>query len=140
MIHAAEAKRTTGWIAIFCLALGLLCSSAALAGEAPPAPEMPANWKIISDWSVPAQQVSAMSAKLGADLSSVRNTVYDVNGHRVQLNLIVTPDPANAAKLMNKLKSIKTEEALLRKGLAIYEFVGQNDALPAIAQGRKHLQ
>lgn len=140
MLDAAEVKRSRTWIAIFCLALGLLYTSAALAGEAPPAPEMPAGWKIISDWSVPAQQVSAMSVKLGADLSSVRNTVYDVNGHRVQLNLIVTPDSANAAKLMNKLKSIKTEDALLRKGLVIYEFVGRNDALPAIAQGRKHLE
>lgn len=37
-----------------------------------------------------------MSKKLGADLSSVRNTVYDVQGKRVQINVILTPDSGNA--------------------------------------------
>jgi hypothetical protein len=40
---------------------------------------------------------------------------------------------------MTKLKSIKAQEALLRKGLIVYEFVGQNDVLPLIAEGRNHL-
>ena len=38
-----------------------------------------------------------------------------------------------------KLKSMKSEEALVRKGLIVYEFVGENDVLPLIAEGRQHL-
>ena len=80
-----------------------------------------------------------MSKKLGADLSGVRNTVYDVQGKRVQINVIVTPDSGNAEKLITKLRSMKVEEALLRKDLIVYEFVGKNDVLPQIAEGRRHL-
>jgi hypothetical protein len=100
---------------------------------------MPAHWEVAFDFQVPVEQVKAMSEKLGADLTSVRNTAYDVNGKRVQVNAIITPDSGSAEKLMTALRSMKTEEALLRKGLTIYEFVGQNDVLPAIAEGRAHL-
>jgi len=100
---------------------------------------MPGHWKVTSDFQVPVEQVKAMSTKLGADLSGVRNTVYDVEGKRVQINVIVTPDPGNAEKLMTKLRSMKAEEGLLRKDLIVYEFVGQNDVLPVIAEGRNHL-
>jgi hypothetical protein len=62
-----------------------------------------------------------------------------VNGKHVQINVIIIPDPGNARKLMTKLRSMKAEEVLLRKGLTVHEFVGQNDVLPAIAEGRKHL-
>jgi len=34
---------------------------------------------------------------------------------------------------------MKGEEGLLRNGLVVYEFVGPNDVLPMIAEGRKHL-
>jgi hypothetical protein len=53
--------------------------------------------------------------------------------------VLVVPDSENAEKLMAKLKSMKTEEALLQKGTTVYEFVGENDVLPLIAEGRKHL-
>jgi hypothetical protein len=64
---------------------------------------------------------------------------YPVNGKKVQINVINTPDLWNAEKLMTKLKSMKSEEALLQKELTVYEFVGQNDVLSLIAEGRKHL-
>ncbi len=84
--------------------------------------------------------VASMADKLGAEIESLRNTTYDVDGKRVQLNVIVAPDSDNAKKLMAKLKSMKSELGLLRKGLTIYEFVGKNDALPKIAEGLKHLE
>lgn len=111
----------------------------AIGGESDSHPRMPGHWKVISDYQVPVEQVKTMSSKLGADLSSVRNTVYEVNGKRVQINVIATPDPGNTEKLMTKLKSMKSEEALIRKGLIVYEFVGKNDVLPLIAEGRQHL-
>ena len=89
---------------------------------------------------VPTDQVNAMSSKLGAILFSVRNTIYEVNGKRVQINTIATIDSENAEKLIKKLRSMKSEEALLRKNLIIYEFVGQNDVFTVIDEGRRHLE
>jgi phosphoribosylpyrophosphate synthetase len=75
----------------------------------------------------------------GSALSGVRNTVYDVDGKRVQINVIVTPDAGNAEKLMTRLRSMKAEIALLQKKRTIYEFIGQNDVLLLIAEGHKYL-
>ena len=131
--------RLAAWATVLCLAACSPNGGKTPGREVPPTPEMPAHWNVTSDFQVPVEQVKAMSKKLGADLSSVRNTVYDVKGERVQINVIVTPDPGNAENLMTKLRSMKGEEALLRKDLIVYEFVGQNDVLPTIAEGRKHL-
>jgi len=131
------------WLAafamVFCLGACSPNGGKAPGGEAPPTPEMPADWKVVSDSQVPVGQVKPMSNQLGVELSSVRNTVYDVKGKRVQLNVIVTPDAGSAEKLMAKLMSMKSAEGLLRKDLIVYEFVGENDVLPEIAEGRRHL-
>ena len=84
-------------------------------------------------------QVTQIAQKLGVSLSSLRNTLYDVKGQSVQLNVIIVPDRANADKLMTKLRTMKGEVALLQKDLIVYELVGKNDVLPLIAKGRKHL-
>ena len=109
-------------------------------GETARAPEMPPHWEVTSDFLVPADQLRAMRQKLGADITSVRNTIYDVNGQRVWINVIVAPDAASTEKVMKKLRSMKSEEALLRRDLTIYEFVGKNDVLPLIAEGRRHIE
>jgi hypothetical protein len=140
MIRKNGATGLAGWMAAFWVGVCFFFNVNAFSGEAPAAPAMPPHWKVISDLPVPAAQVRAMSDRLGADLGGVRNTVYEVNGKRVQINVIVTPDSENAEKLMTRLKSMKTEAALLQKGLTVYEFVGQNDALPLIAEGRRHLE
>ena len=119
----------------------LACSSngSSSPSKAPPAPEMPADWEVVSDLDVPAEQVAQIGRKLGVDLSSLRNTLYEVKGKSVQLNVMVTRDAATAEQLMTKLRSMKSEEALLKKDRIVYEFVGKNDVLPVIAEGRKHL-
>jgi hypothetical protein len=132
--------RSTGipWLAALGMLLFLaVCSPAP--GKAPPAPEMPADWKVASDFDVPAEQTKSIGRDLGVNLSSLRNTVYDVRGKRVQVNVLIVPDAETGDRLMAKLRTIKGEEALLRKGLVVYEFVGSNDVLPLIAEGRKHL-
>lgn len=139
MIRVIRIACVTAWAAVLCLCVPFLCSDNVQGGQVPPVPEMPAHWIVISDFQVPAQQVKSMSRKLGAELSGVRNTVFNVNGKRVQINVIVSPDHGNAEKLMAKLRSMKSDQALLRKELIVYEFVGQNDVLPLIAEGRKHL-
>ena len=107
--------------------------------DAPPAPEMPAHWKVVFDVEIAPGQIKPIEDKLGGNISALRNTAYDVKGIRVQINLIVAPDAKNADRLMAKLESIKSKQALLRKDLIIYEFVGTNEALPHIQEGREHI-
>lgn len=127
------------WVVALCLSVSSLYTENAIGSEVASKPEMPEYWVVVSDFLVPVEQVKSLSSKLGTSLSSVRNTLYDVNGKHVQVNVIVTPDLENAEKLMTKLRSMKAEEALLQKGLIIYEFVGQNDVFPLIVEGRKYL-
>lgn len=129
----------TVWISFFCLCACFIFSAKAYGINGPPLPEMPAHWQMVSDLQVPAEQVAEMSVKLGAHLTGVRNTIYSVNGKRVQLNVITVPDLINAEKLMTSMRAIKSVEALLQKGTIVYEFVGKNDVLPSIAEGRVHL-
>lgn len=126
-------------LVVLCSYVFFIYIDSVFGGEVAPQPEMPRHWKVISDFQVPPKQVKYMGSKLDADLSAVRNTVYNVNGKRVQINVIVTPDKNNAEKLMTRLRSMKIQEAVLRKGLTVYEFVGQNDVLSLIAEGRKYL-
>ncbi|RJQ72299.1 MAG: hypothetical protein C4519_18605 [Desulfobacteraceae bacterium] len=139
MIGGFRVQRLPAWLVVLWIGMGVLFGGNVLGGQTPPAPKMPAHWKVVSDYPVPAEQVKAMSSKIGADLSGVRNTIYDVNGKRVQINVIVAADPGHAEKLMTYLRSMKAEDALLRKELVVYEFVGKNDVLAVIAEGRRHL-
>lgn len=132
-------KKSRMCVACFCFITCLFFSVGALGDGGPPLPQMPAHWQVVSDLQVPAEQVREMSAKLGAHLTGVRNTIFSVNGRKVQLNVITVPDLVNAEKLMTSLKAIKSEEALLQKGTTVYEFVGKNEVLPSIAEGRVHL-
>jgi hypothetical protein len=139
MIRGIRIKCLAASVGVLCLCVFFLCNGDVLGDQVALMPKMPAHWIVISDFQVPAEQVQSMSSKLGTELSSVRNTVYDVNGKRVQINVIATPDNSSAEKLMATLRPIKTQETLLRKGLIVYEFVGQNDVLPLIAEGREQL-
>ena len=73
-------------------------------------------------------------------MEALRNTVYDVNGKRVQLNILVATDEPNAGKIMASIKKMKSDIALLRNGVVIYEFVGKNDVLSDIREGKAHIK
>jgi hypothetical protein len=127
---------------LFVLSLGVGCSErqAAALSDAPAAPEMPANWKVTSDFLAPSGQLGSFSEKLGGEIEHLRNTNYSVNGKSVQVNTIVARDASSADKIMASILKIKSEQAILRVGLTIYEFVGKNDVLPLIGAGKAHLQ
>jgi len=140
MIRVTTIKYFLLRAAVVCLCVCFMFVGNSLGDDGASAPKMPGHWKVITDTQVPADQCNAVSFKLGADLTSLRNTTYDVNGKSVTINTITATDSGNAEKVMAKLKSIKSEKALLRKNLIIYEFVGQNDVLPYIAEGRRYLE
>lgn len=135
MLGRKRILRTSIPVVLLCLALASPAEA-----KAPPAPQMPDNWKVISDVDFRSDDFRPIGEQLGVNLSGLRNTIYDVNGKRVQLNLIVAPDTESAGRLMAKLKTMKSEIALLCKDLICYEFVGQNDVLPMIEAGREHLE
>jgi hypothetical protein len=123
---------------VIALLFGLACDrliGSALAG-APPTPAMPAHWKVISDIDFAAADIEPVAQRLGAKISALRNTTYDVGGKQVKLNTIVVPTDADADSIMQALKAMKSEEALVRRERIIYEFVGTNDVLPEIRNGR----
>lgn len=132
-------KHLTACMRLIALSCALIACTSSPKTETPPAPEMPAHWKVVFDVEIAPEQIKTIEDKLGASISALRNTAYDVKERRVQINLIVAPDAANADRLMEKLESMKSKQALLQKGLIIYEFVGTNDALPYIQQGREHI-
>ena len=124
------------------VAIVAACSKkeAAASSVAPAAPTMPTHWQVTSDISFPTGQIKPIAERLGGDMTALRNTVYDVNGKRVQLNTLVATDAANADRIMVSLREIKSDIALLRRGLIIYEFVGKNDVLPDIRAGKAHIE
>lgn len=102
-------------------------------------PAMPADWRITSDVLVTPQQLAGFASRMNAQLLGVRNAVYTVGARRVQLNTIVAASPSDAERVMAYLLTIKSEEALLRRGSTVFEFVGPNEVMDLIRAGRQHL-
>jgi hypothetical protein len=101
---------------------------------------MPTGWRVVSDEAIPAADITPVARKLGGEITALRNTVYDVGGKRVQLNLIVAADKANAESIRDALVALKPAEFVLRQGSTLFEFVGADDAIPAMRAGRAHLE
>ena len=122
---------------LIAMSLAVGCTERA---PAPATPTMPADWKVKTDFLAPPGQIGPVAEKLGGEIDHVRNTVYDVNGKRVQLNTLVARNASSADKIMAALHHMKPGQFVLRDGLTIYEFVGKDDVMPDIAAGKAHLQ
>ena len=137
-------RRTGLWICCGAMALVMCVGCSEPQGgvrvEAPPAPSMPGHWTVVIDMSFPADEVKKVGNNLGGKLASLRNPVYEVNGKSVQLNTIVAIDEANADKIMIRVRDMKPDEAILRRGVIIYEFVCASDAILEMREGNAHLQ
>ena len=120
------------------LAWVLACdrTTGSASAAAPPTPAMPSHWKLISDIDFAAADIEPVARRLGAKIAALRNTTYDVGGKQVKLNTIVAATEADADSIVRALQGMKSEEAFVRRGRIIYEFVGANDVLPEIRDGR----
>jgi hypothetical protein len=130
-------------IALSCILFMVVVSGYSATLTAAPSvasPTMPSSWEVISDVSFSAADIKPVAARLGGTIAALRNTIYVVDGKRVQLNTILAADEESADEIMNSLRRIKSEEALCRRELIIYEFVGPNDVLPQIRAGRAYLE
>jgi len=129
-------------LAAFAASLSVACVDTAPAGvaEAPPSPAMPESWRVISDVAFSSADIAPVARRLGGEIAALRNTAYDAQGKRVQLNLIVAADEANAVAIEEAIHGLKPAEFVLRRGLRVYEFVGTDEAIPEMRAGRAHLE
>ncbi len=100
---------------------------------------MPKRWRVISDINFEAADIRPVSVQLGAKVSALRNTTYDINGKRLKLNTIVAATTGDADAIVAALGKIKPKEFFLRRGLIIYEFVGGDDTNREMRKGRARL-
>jgi hypothetical protein len=105
----------------------------------PPAPAMPAGWTVKSDAEIPRDKIYEVEYRLEGKIKALRNTVYDVNGKKVQLNTIVPASANEGDKIIRILGNLKTPDSYVRKGDVIYEFVGENDVLDQIKKAHEAL-
>jgi hypothetical protein len=117
---------------------------AAAAPATAPADALPAaptfdGWTIKSDKVASKKEADKIAAKLGGKITALRNTVYDVSGKKVQINVIVASDDAAADKIFASLTKKKAEWSCARKGNVLYEFVGKNDAMDEMKKAHAQL-
>jgi hypothetical protein len=113
------------------LAASLLLAAVAVpahADKADPAAPTFDGWVVKSDTIVPRDRVAPIEAKLGGKIKSLRNTEYEVNSKKVQINVLVAADAAAGDAIRAALTTGKAQWAVVRKGEVLYEFVGKNDA------------
>jgi hypothetical protein len=104
-----------------------------------PTPQMPSEWKVVDDFLVTSSELKQLSSKMNADIVGVRNTSFDVKGLRVKVSTVVAASPTDAERVMDYMRSIKSEQALLLRGTTVYEFVGTSEVNHLIPEGRQHL-
>ena len=140
MVHGTKAIQLAVLLVAACLT-GCSSDEAKTPEDNAPASLMPASWKIVKDPVLPPDELARLSKKFGVELSSLKNTDYEVEGKTIKLNAMVVSDEKAAKALMNALHlDLKPDEFFLRKGLTVYEFVCTDDAIPLMRAGRKHLE
>lgn len=113
-----------------------------LGSEGAPLPSpVPWSWTVQNDLLVPSPKVATLGRKLGAELTGIRNTVFNVGeGRTVQINAIVAASEADGDKLFSVLSSQKSEEFLVRRDNVVYELVGPDLVLAELHEAARMLR
>jgi hypothetical protein len=82
---------------------------------------------------VPADQARAIGKKLGGNLSRLTNSILQVHGRALQVNVITAADETQAAAVHATLSKMKPAPYCVRKGVTVVEYVGpETDAALAV--------
>jgi hypothetical protein len=110
--------------------------------ERPPAPHprVPEGWTLLWDRVGPPESLQQVSARLGARVAALRNSIYGVAGSRVISNVYVFAAEADAQKFEAGLAARGGKDRLVRRGAAVYEFSGGEEVLPQIRAARALLE
>ncbi len=88
----------------------------------------PEGWKVLESFIVNANQTTAIARKLGGRISKLSNTVFSVDGQRVQINVFECAAAADADTVHKAVLDTKGHPAYcLRLGNVLVEFVGEFD-------------
>ena len=93
---------------------------------------LPPGWKQTGAVDVPPNQLKSFSAKLGGEITAVRNTIYRANGVTFRVNHIRCRDEKQAAAVFESLKKIKSEGVKL-DGATIIELTCNDNAVASRA-------
>lgn len=91
------------------------------------------------DVEVPSSKLGEVEARLQGKVKAERNTVYDVAGKKVQLNIVVPADTVEQDKMYRILANRKPPFAYLRKGDLLYEFEAGDDAVDDVRKAHDSL-
>jgi hypothetical protein len=89
---------------------------------------LPPGWKVTQNVVLPPDQAAAISRRLGGEITRVSNTVLDVQGVRLQVNVITCPTAAAATKVQASIMAAHggAADCALLSGSRVIEFVGDD--------------
>ena len=88
---------------------------------------------------VPRAKIDEIEARLGGKIKALRNVVYQVNGRKIQVNVIAARDATEADNVHRGLLKTKASWSVVRKGVVVYELVGPNEAMEDMKKARDEL-
>ncbi len=87
--------------------------------------ELPPGLFLKSSMEVPAEQTKAIGKKLGGNLERLTNSVLQVHGQLIQVNVLTAVDEANATAIYRNLSNIKSFPFSIQKGNLVVEYIGK---------------
>lgn len=92
--------------------------------------KIPAGWQVIDSFVVPREKTEAIAKKLGGRIKNLSNTVFSVQGKRLQVNVVKCTNAQEAEKIYKNILKMKADPAFcLRLGNSVVEFVGDDAEL-----------
>lgn len=97
-------------------------------------PPLPKEYKVQLDEKPGPRELGFLEVegRLKGKMDVLRILVYEVDGKKIRLNVIVAADVKEADRIYRNLAFQKQQWAYTRKGNLIYEFGGPEDAQPHI--------
>ncbi len=102
----------------------------------PPVPQLPSDWKIVSDQIVDRHKVYEIESRLEGRVKTARATLCQAGEHKIQVTTVVATESSEADKMYRILANRKPAYAYARKGDVLFEFVASVDAQEQVKRGR----
>jgi len=96
---------------------------------------LPPGWAVAESFVVPDDQRAQIEENLGGQINRVSNTMFDVRGRQVQVNLLDCPTEADATTVRESILAMKGGDPAfcILDGLRVVEFVCDDRPLAAMA-------
>lgn len=88
--------------------------------------ELPAGLFLKSSTEVPAAQTHAIGQRLGGAVARLTNSLIQVHGRLIQVNVVTAADEAQAKAVQAAIEQMKPYPLCLRTGRVVVEYVGKD--------------